>query len=237
LLRAAARSKTAAASAGADQFSVAGPLRVEAGAEITDTLRVAAGGDMHAFSAHLAWDATVVEPVATQGLGFVESQGGVVLSPKPGTVDAALLGVSSSGISGTGDVAIVRFRALKSGAPAVALGSVDARDASNQHLLQATTAAVPLPTRTLLLAPAPNPTRGSATLSFALAHRSNVNLIVYDIAGRRVRTLVSGVKDPGAYRMSWDAHDDGGRAVGTGVYYVAFEADGLRMNQRLVLLR
>jgi hypothetical protein len=232
-----ARAKTTT-SAAADQFSVVGPSLVQAGAEVTDTLRMASGGGTHAFSARLTWDASVVEPVATQTLGFIEAQGGVVLSPRPGTVDAALLGVAMSGISGEGDVAYVRFRVLKSGPPGIALASVDARDAANQPIQEgATTSAAPVPTRTLLLAPAPNPTRGTATVSYALAHPGAVQLVVYDIAGRRVRTLVSGVKDPGAYRIAWDAHDDGGRAVATGVYHVALEADGLRMSQRLVLVR
>jgi hypothetical protein len=228
----------ATTSVGPDQFLVVGPTHVEAGAEIIDTLRIAAsGGGTHAFSARLTWDGTVVEPVATQTLGFIEGQGGVVLSPRPGTVDAALLGVASSGISGEGDVAYVRFRALKSGAPGVALGSVDARDRANRPILQATTSAPPAPKRTLLLAPAPNPAQGAATVSYALAHASTVHLMVYDIGGRLVRTLVSGVKQPGAYHLSWNAKDDGGRAVAAGVYYMALEADGLRMAQRLVLLR
>ena len=227
----------AAASAIADRFTVSGPSHVEAGTEFTDTLSIVSGGGTHAFSARLAWDAAVVEPIATQSLGFIEAQRGIVLSARPGTVDAALLGTASSGISGQGDVATVRFRALRSGAPGIAVAGVDARDLANQPILQATTAATPAPTRTLLLAPAPNPAPGAATVSYALARAGAVRLFVYDIAGRRVRTLVSGVKEAGAYRTSWNGRDEGGRGVAAGVYYVVLDADGVHMTERLVLLR
>jgi flagellar hook capping protein FlgD len=215
---------------------VFGPLSVASGEEIADTLRVSAGGGMHAFSARLSWDATVVEPIAVQTLGFIEAQGGVVLSSHPGIVDGALLGVSGNGMSGDGDVAVIRFRALKSGLTGVGLASVDARDATNHPLFLATTGTAPAPKQTLLLAPAPNPARATASLSYTLAHRGAVNLVVYDLAGRRVRTLASGVQEAGAYRKIWDARDDRGRAVPAGVYYVVFQADGRHMSQRLVLL-
>ncbi|HEV8480956.1 MAG TPA: putative Ig domain-containing protein [Candidatus Eisenbacteria bacterium] len=222
---------------GANEFGVFGPSSVEAGSEIADTLRVSAGGGMHAFSARLVWDATVVEPLAVQTLGFLEAQGGVVLSSRPGTVDGALLGVSGNGVSGDGDVAVIRFRALKSGLTGVGLGNVDARDATNHSIFLATTGTGSVPKQTLLLAPAPNPARQTAGLSYTLAHRAAVNLVVYDLGGRRVRTLMSGVQEAGAYRRIWDARDDRGRAAAAGVYYVVFQADGHRMSQRLVLLR
>src|SRR5262249_38025600 len=105
--------KTVTSSAAvADQFLVAGPTVVQAGAEFLDTLRIAAGGSTHAFSAHLTWDASIAEPLASQSLGFIEGQSGIVLSPHLGTVDAALFGAAT--INGQGDVAYVRFRALKS---------------------------------------------------------------------------------------------------------------------------
>ena len=76
------------------------------------------------------------------------------------------------------------------------------------------------PTRTLLLAPAPNPARGAATVSYALAHASAVHLVVYDIGGRRVRTLVGGEFMLGRRELTFDGRDDAGRVLPPGIYRV-----------------
>ena len=229
---------TAPLLAAAERFTVVGPQQVEAGTEVTASLGLSAGGRMQAFSARLAWDATVVEPVGFEPSGFIEAQGGIVLSPRPGTVDAALLGLGASGISGEGEVARVRFRALRSGLSGIGLGSVDGRDAANRPVpMFQTTDVGSASGQTVFLAPTPNPARGRATVSYVLARAGAVALGVYEVGGRRVRTLVSAVQEPGAYRMVWDGRDDGGRTAAAGVYYLSLDADGRRMTRALVLLR
>src|SRR4029453_17218742 len=112
-----------------ERFEVDSPSLVEAGQTVTAVLRIQGGGRIQAFSAALAWDATVVEPFGTASRGFLEGQGGVVLSPQPGTVDAALLGVRTPGILGDGDVASITFRVLRQGAAAIRLAHVIPRAA------------------------------------------------------------------------------------------------------------
>jgi hypothetical protein len=221
---------------GPDRFAVVGPSSVDAGAEVTASLRLTAGGRMHAFSVQLAWDATVVEPIGVEPAGFIEAQGGVVLTPQPGTVDAALLGAGGDGITGEGEVARVRFRALRAGLPGIGLFAVDGRDAANQPILP-TTSVPPATSRTLLLAPTPNPARGTATLAYALDRAGAVTLAVYDVQGRCVRTLVNAVQEAGAYQVRWNGRDDGGRALAAGVYHLSLDAGGRRMVRTLVLIR
>ena len=222
----------------AERFAVVGPSQAEAGTEVTASLQMAAGGRLQAFSARLAWDATVVEPIGTESSGFVEAQGGVVLSPRPGTVDAALLGLRAGGMTGEGTVARVRFRALRTGAPGIRLGVVDGRDAANRRVpVMETTSAPAVPGQTVLLAPTPNPARGSVALSYTLASPGAVALAVYEVGGRCVRTLASGVQEAAAYRVAWDGRDGDGREVAPGVYYVSLDADGRHLTRTLVLLR
>lgn len=65
----------------------------------------------------------------------------------------------------------------------------------------------------------PNPVRGSTTISYSVAHASRVRLAVYDVAGRRVATLVDQIQEPGPHRADWLGHDDAGSQVGRGVYF------------------
>ena len=178
------------------------------------------------------------QAIGCEGLGLIEGQGGLVLSPRPGTIDAAVLGSARGGIACEGDVARVRFRVLQSGISGLGLTAVDARDAANKRLggvaLEAHLAA---PGQTLLLAPAPNPARGGAAIGFTLASAGPARLTIYQVNGRLVRTLASGVHEAGVYRVDWDGTDDAGRLAAAGVYYFDLEAAGRRQHRPLVLLR
>jgi hypothetical protein len=221
-----------------ESFTVHGPSLVEAGDEVTAVLHVVAGGRMQGFSARLAWDETVLEPIAWEGAGLVEGQGGVVLAPRLGTIDAAILGRGRGGIVGEGDVARVRFRALRTAVSGLGLAAVDARDAANHRLAGVALAAqLALPGQTLLLAPTPNPAPGGTAIGFTLAHPGPARLAVYAVNGRLVRTLATGAHVAGEYHFAWDGRDDGGRLAATGVYYIHLEADGRRQSRSLVLLR
>jgi hypothetical protein len=91
--------------------------------------------------------------------------------------------------------------------------------------------------RTVFLAATPNPARGAVTVDYALARAGPVTLGVYEVGGRRVRTLVDAVQAAGTYGVPWDGRDDFGHAKPPGAYHVLLEADGRRMTRALVLLR
>lgn len=65
----------------------------------------------------------------------------------------------------------------------------------------------------------PNPFNPSTTISFALPKAGNVQLLVFDVRGRVVRTLVKERLDSGVHSITWDGQDDGGRRVASGVYF------------------
>jgi hypothetical protein len=92
-----------------------------------------------------------------------------------------------------------------------------------------TSAQVGLPSRAVALRPNhPNPFNPSTTLQFSLSRDSQVRLTVHDLKGRAVRTLVAGDRPAGDHSVVWDGRDDGGEAVGSGVYFVRVETrDGV----------
>jgi len=64
----------------------------------------------------------------------------------------------------------------------------------------------------------PNPSR-TANVSFTLPTRGQVDIGVFDLAGRRVATVARGVFDPGPYSRQWNGLDAAGKAAGPGVYF------------------
>jgi hypothetical protein len=85
--------------------------------------------------------------------------------------------------------------------------------------------------------PVPNPAFGRVALRFGLPQRTHVKLEVYDIMGRRVRTLVDGTRAPGWYDLSWDGGLESGQKASAGLYFVRFEAQGRVFRERLSWLR
>ena len=224
----------------ADELRIEAPAAVEAGQVVAARLWIRGSGGVQGFSAGLGWDASVVEPLAVAPAGWLQAQGGMVLSPRAGVVDAALLGVGGRGMTGEGEVATVTFRALRAGAPGIRIARVTARDGRNRPAeLGATALATGTPRvwTTALASPWPNPARGLATLEFSLAQASRVDLAVFSVDGRRVKTLARGDREAGAWRAIWDGSDESGRTAAAGLYYAQLQAGDRRFTRRLVLLR
>ncbi len=91
--------------------------------------------------------------------------------------------------------------------------------------------------RFFLVPPTPNPGKRGSEVSFRLFDGGAMNLAVYDLAGRAVKTLVDEKRPAGDYIVRWDGRDNGGRAVASGVYFLVLESGGERQSRRAVLLR
>jgi flagellar hook capping protein FlgD len=85
--------------------------------------------------------------------------------------------------------------------------------------------------------PGPNPARGATMLRFSLPGEAGVRLAIYDVAGRRVRELVSGTRPAGEHAVGWDLRDEGGQAVAAGTYFARLEAGGRTFTEKVVTLK
>jgi subtilisin family serine protease len=83
----------------------------------------------------------------------------------------------------------------------------------------------------------PNPGPGGFTVRYSLEVAGAVKLAVFDLAGRRVRTLTEGFQDVGPHRIRWDGTDEGGHSLSDGVYFVRFENEGRSVGRKVILLR
>lgn len=85
-------------------------------------------------------------------------------------------------------------------------------------------------------APRPNPSRGRTLFALTLPVAGEAVVEVFDLAGRRVRTLAAGTREPGVHRLAWDGLDDHGRAAGPGVYLARARASAFEQSRRFVRL-
>ncbi len=90
---------------------------------------------------------------------------------------------------------------------------------------------------TRLLPAAPNPFNPSTLLRFELAQAGNVQLAVYDQAGRRLRTLAAGPWAAGEHAVRWDGRDRGGRTMAAGSYLAVLETGDERRVTKLALVK
>lgn len=91
-----------------------------------------------------------------------------------------------------------------------------------------------------LLPNVPNPFARSTLIRFSIPSSAEVDLKIYDVRGRLVRTLVgpgTGLLDPGIHSVEWKGRDDRGRQVASGVYFYKLEAGGRTASRKLILLR
>jgi hypothetical protein len=94
-----------------------------------------------------------------------------------------------------------------------------------------------LPPELFLAHARPNPFNPSTELHFALPGTGYIELMIYDIKGRRLRTLHTGQLEAGEYRLSWDGRDDHGRFVSSGLYLARLMSANAVQTQKLMLLK
>lgn len=212
----------------------------------TGTIQVEIGmtadGQIQGLSVPLTWNGAAVKPVGFVAGDLIERQGdlGMVLSPEPGTIDAAIFGRRDRGISGEGTLAVVTFAVVGAGNPQIALGNITARDADNNDVVISGTMALPgdvMPARTALLGASPNPFNPATELSFVLAQSGKTRLGIYDVQGRLVATLVNTDLPAGPHHVTWQGQDSSGRTVASGAYIVRLEASDATCSQRITLMK
>ena len=84
--------------------------------------------------------------------------------------------------------------------------------------------------------PAPNPARALVRLELTLVEPGAARVEVFDLAGRRVRSLAEGPFAAGTTPLVWDLEDGRGRRAASGVYLVRVVTARVTVTQRLVVL-
>jgi hypothetical protein len=83
----------------------------------------------------------------------------------------------------------------------------------------------------------PNPFNAQTQISFSLASAGQVNLAIYDLGGRLVKSLVNGRMEAGNHQLIWDGKNGQGIQTATGVYFYKLATDNKAETKKMVLLR
>jgi len=83
----------------------------------------------------------------------------------------------------------------------------------------------------------PNPFNPRTVISFDLPADGQVDLEVYDVGGRLVKTLINGSMTAGRHDAHWDGTDEQGRAVSTGMYLYRLRSGSSDEVRRMTLMR
>ena len=83
----------------------------------------------------------------------------------------------------------------------------------------------------------PNPFNPSTRIAFELPAQGEIELVVFDVSGRRIAVLADGTWPAGRHIVDWDGRDESGRAVASGVYFYRLVAGKYIENKKMILLR
>ena len=224
------------AAADHDELTLDSPARVNEGGAFKVAVRLKGAGDIHGIAAQLAWDHAVAEVSSVEPGELAGGQDGIVVAPEPGNVIAVVPGADRAGFLGDGVLATVNFRAKATGDPRVRIDKLDARDREMRQVLGSSGSPI-APRSNDFATVSPNPFQQRVMLEFSLATGGRAELAIYSIEGRRVKTVASGTRGAGVYRLSWDGTDERGRSVEPGVYFARLLTSSGRFSHTLVRIK
>ena len=94
-----------------------------------------------------------------------------------------------------------------------------------------------MPTEFALKQNYPNPFNPSTQIQYALPSESMVVISIYDITGRKIRTLVNEVQGAGHRAVMWNATNEIGRPVSAGMYIYTIQAGDFIQNRKMVFMK
>jgi len=87
----------------------------------------------------------------------------------------------------------------------------------------------------------PNPFNPTTTIAYTLKGTSgvavNASMVIYNARGQKVRTLFSGMQQPGDHTITWNGDDENGRRVSSGVYFYKLNAENYTTMKKALLLK
>jgi hypothetical protein len=83
----------------------------------------------------------------------------------------------------------------------------------------------------------PNPFNPTTTLKYELGSAGSVSIDVFDVNGRKIRSLYNGISSAGQHEIRWNARDNQGRQMSSGVYLFKVNVDGKVQTAKMLLLK
>jgi|GEM_PF-1007248 len=83
----------------------------------------------------------------------------------------------------------------------------------------------------------PNPFNPVTNIKYVLPKKSQVSIVIYDMNGRQVKTLIKGIQPAGTHNIVWEAIDDLGQPVSSGIYLFKIQADNFTHARKMLFIK
>ena len=83
----------------------------------------------------------------------------------------------------------------------------------------------------------PNPFNPTTAIDYSVAATCFVEITIYDVGGRRIKTLVNETREPGLHKALWDGRNDRGAPAATGLYFYRARIGEYSRVRKMVILR
>ncbi len=140
------------------------------------------------------------------------------------------------GLSFDADIRTISGMPMAVGLSEVVYTVTDANGASRSVPFTVSVVLPPQPVVFSLADNYPNPFNPQTTIQYALPQAADVMLTVYNVVGQPVRTLVAEHQAAGRYAVEWDATNDSGHSVSSGMYFYRLQAGGDFLDIKKMLL-
>ena len=83
----------------------------------------------------------------------------------------------------------------------------------------------------------PNPFNPATTIQYKISENGMVELNVFDVTGRHIKELVTGIQKTGNYKVVWDGTNESGKKVASGFYIYTLEFEGKVTSKNMILIK
>ncbi len=83
----------------------------------------------------------------------------------------------------------------------------------------------------------PNPFNPTTNIVFNIAQSGDYSLEIYNVVGQKISTLFNGQRSPGQHQVTWNAIDDFGNRVGSGIYFYRLTGNNVNLVKKMILLK
>ena len=83
----------------------------------------------------------------------------------------------------------------------------------------------------------PNPFNPVTTISYDLPENGYVKLVIYNMRGEKVTTLIQGNQEVGSYQLNWDGRDHNGDTVASGIYLLNIVSVNYTKTNKMIFIR
>ncbi len=82
-----------------------------------------------------------------------------------------------------------------------------------------------------------NPQKGRTAITYKLPQKSNVTIIIYDVLGQKIKTLVNDIRYASTYTVTWDGKDNFGQYVPSGIYFYHLKSDYDEVSNKILVVK